>query len=111
MAILEAMIAGKPVVATQVGGNPELVLEGETGFLVPPQDSQALASRVAALLTNKQQAIQFAEQGRRRAEGQFSLGTMVRPTKCCTSSAFNQGIDLLVGFNRRRTYHLRSSEM
>jgi glycosyltransferase involved in cell wall biosynthesis len=44
MAILEAMIAGKPVVATRVGGNPELVLDGETGFLVPPRDSQTLAS-------------------------------------------------------------------
>ena len=78
MAILEAMIAGKPVVATQVGGNPELVLHGETGFLVPPQDSEALAASLAALLTNRQQADQFAERGKRRAEGQFSLGTMVR---------------------------------
>lgn len=78
LAILEAMAAGKPVVATQVGGNPELVLDGETGFLVPPRDSQALASSVATLLTNKQQAVQFAEKGKRRAEGQFSLATMVR---------------------------------
>ena len=78
MAILEAMIAGKPVVATQVGGNPELVLHGETGFLVPPCDSQALASSLITLLTNRQQAAQFAEEGKRRAEGQFSLRTMVR---------------------------------
>lgn len=78
MAILEAMIAGKPVIATQVGGNPELVVDGETGFLVPPRDSQALASKIATLLTNRQQAIQFAERGKRRAEGQFSLGTMVK---------------------------------
>jgi glycosyltransferase involved in cell wall biosynthesis len=78
MAILEAMIAGKPVVATGVGGNPELVLDGETGFLVPPRDSQALAASVAALLMNRQQAVQFGEQGKRRAEGQFSLGTMVK---------------------------------
>ncbi len=78
MAILEAMIAGKPVVATQVGGNPELVLDGETGVLVPPRDSQALALSVTTLLTNKQQAVQFSEKGKRRAEGQFSLGTMVR---------------------------------
>lgn len=77
MAILEAMIAGKPVVATQVGGNPELVLNGETGFLVPPRDSQALASSVVTLLTNRQQAAQFSERGKRRAEGQFSLQTMV----------------------------------
>ena len=77
MAILEAMIAGKPVVATQVGGNPELVIDGETGFLVPPRDSQALASSVVTLLTNRQQAAQYAERGKHRAEGQFSLGTMV----------------------------------
>ncbi len=78
MAILEAMIAGKPVLATQVGGNPELVLDGQTGFLVPPRDSQALASRLVTLLTNRPQAVQFAEQGKYRAEGQFSLQTMVR---------------------------------
>ncbi len=77
MAILEAMIAGKPVVATQVGGNPELVLDGETGFLVPPRDSQTLAAKVVTLLTDKDTAAQFAERGKRRAEGQFSLRTMV----------------------------------
>lgn len=77
MAILEAMIAGKPVVATQVGGNPELVLDGETGFLVPPRDSQALAAKLITSLTNRRQSAQFAEKGKRRAEGQFSLRTMV----------------------------------
>lgn len=77
MAILEAMISGKPVVATQVGGNPELVLNGETGALVPPRDSQALASSVVNLLADRRQAAEFAEKGKRRAEGQFSLRTMV----------------------------------
>ncbi len=78
MAILEAMVAGKPVVATRVGGNPELVVDGETGFLVPPRDSQALAESMVVLLTNKKLAAQLAENGKRRAEGQFSLGNMVR---------------------------------
>lgn len=77
MAILEAMVAGKPVVATRVGGNPELVIDGETGFLVPEKDSQALAARVLTLLTNRPQAALFAEQGQRRAEAQFSLRAMV----------------------------------
>jgi len=77
MAILEAMISGKPVVATQVGGNPELVLNGETGALVPPRDSHALASSVVNLLADRRQAAEFAEKGKRRAEGQFSLRTMV----------------------------------
>lgn len=77
MAILEAMMAGKPVIATRVGGNPELVIDEETGFLVPPRDSQALADRLITSLTSKQQSATFAERGKRRAEGQFSLQTMV----------------------------------
>jgi glycosyltransferase involved in cell wall biosynthesis len=77
MAILEAMMAGKPVIATRVGGNPEIVLDGETGCLVPPKDSQALAASLITLLTNRHQATQFAENGKRRAERQFSLQTMV----------------------------------
>jgi glycosyltransferase involved in cell wall biosynthesis len=89
MAILEAMIAGKPVVATQVGGNPELVLHGETGFLVPPRDSQALASSLVTLLTNRQQAAQFAEKGKCRAEGQFSLRTMV----CAYQSLYDKCLE------------------
>lgn len=78
MAILEAMIAGKPVVATQVGGNPELVLAGETGYLVPPQDSGALASSLTTLLLDREQAFQFGMNGKSRAEGPFSLRTMVQ---------------------------------
>ena len=77
MAILEAMIARKPVIATRVGGNPEIVLDGETGFLAPPKDSQALAESLATLLLNRDQATQFAERGKRRAEDLFSLQTMV----------------------------------
>ncbi|MCS6297091.1 MAG: glycosyltransferase family 4 protein [Nitrospira sp.] len=77
MAILEAMMAGKPVIATRVGGNPEIVLEGETGFLVPPKDSPALAASLIALLKNRHLASEFGENGKRRAERQFSLQTMV----------------------------------
>jgi glycosyltransferase involved in cell wall biosynthesis/peptidoglycan/xylan/chitin deacetylase (PgdA/CDA1 family) len=50
--ILEAMASARPVVATDVGGNPELVREGETGFLVPSGDDAALAARVSLLLEN-----------------------------------------------------------
>lgn len=78
MAILEAMVAGKPVIATDVGGNPELVEDGETGYLVPSQNSQALADRLITMLTNSARALQFGETGQRRAQGRFSLQTMVR---------------------------------
>lgn len=77
MAILEAMIAEKPVVATTVGGNPELVLDGETGFLVPPRDSRMLAAKLVTLLIDRQLAAQFAERGKRRAEAKFGLRIMV----------------------------------
>ena len=78
MAILEAMVAGRPVIATNVGGNPELVEDGESGYLVPSQDSQALADRVISLLTNRERALQFGKIGQLRAQGQFSLQTMVQ---------------------------------
>jgi len=50
--ILEAMASSRPVVATSVGGNPELVREGETGFLVPPGDESGLATRISSLISN-----------------------------------------------------------
>lgn len=78
MAILEAMVAGKPVVATDVGGNPELVEDGATGYLVPSQNSQALADRVIALLMDQGRSLQFGKTGQLRAQGQFSLQTMVQ---------------------------------
>jgi len=77
MAILEAMSAGKPVIATDVGGNPELVDDGETGYLVPSQSSQALADRLINVLTNRERALQFGKSGQCRAQGRFSLQTMI----------------------------------
>lgn len=77
MAILEAMMAGKPVIATSVGGNPEIVVDRETGFLVPPKDSHALAESLMALLKDRGLAIKYGEKGKRRAERQFSLQAMV----------------------------------
>lgn len=77
-AILEAMAAGKPVVATAVGGNPEAVVHGETGFLVPPRDSQALAEAMVWLLDHPTEAARFGEAGRRRVAERFELGAMIR---------------------------------
>ena len=51
--LLEAMAAGRPVVATNVGGTPELVTEGETGLLVPPSDASRLAEALIALLGDR----------------------------------------------------------
>jgi glycosyltransferase involved in cell wall biosynthesis len=71
--ILESMSHGLPVVATAVGGNPEVVADGQTGFLVPPKDPQAFASRVIALLQDSALRRRMGEAGRRRIEEHFRM--------------------------------------
>ena len=75
--ILEYMASSKPVIATDVGGNREGVLHGETGLLVPPKDSLALAQAIRAVLEDKELALRFGRAGRRRVEENFSLEKMV----------------------------------
>jgi glycosyltransferase involved in cell wall biosynthesis len=75
--LLEAMAAGRPVVATRVGGNPEVVVDGETGLLVPPRDPRALADAVLRLLGDPALAGRLGEAARRRVESQFTLEQMV----------------------------------
>lgn len=77
MALLEAMAAGRPVVATNVGGNPELVTDGETGFLVPPRDADALAAKICLLLGDKSRSRRVGENGRIRVNQYFSFQAMV----------------------------------
>jgi glycosyltransferase involved in cell wall biosynthesis len=76
-AILEAMAAGLPVVACDVGGNPEAVVDGETGRLVPPRNPERLAAAMAELLGDEGKRRTMGEAGKRRAEERFSLGRMV----------------------------------
>jgi glycosyltransferase involved in cell wall biosynthesis len=81
-AITECMALGKPIVATNDGGTPELVLEGQTGFLVPSRDAGVLTDRVLKLLNNVELAPQFGMEGRRRIETAFSLDTMANAYLC-----------------------------
>jgi len=76
-AILEAMAAGLPVIACDVGGNPEAVVDGETGRLVPPRCPGRLAEAMSELLGDEGKRRAMGEAGRRRAEERFSLGRMV----------------------------------
>jgi sugar transferase (PEP-CTERM/EpsH1 system associated) len=77
-AILEAMCAGLPVVATAVGANPELVSEGESGFLIEPGDDAAMAERLSRLIADRDLARNFGLAGRRRIEQHYSLDRMVQ---------------------------------
>lgn len=69
--ILEAMAMGLPVVATNVGGNPELVSNNETGFLVPFNDRDKMAQSILTLITDRERARIFGQNGRKKAFTQF----------------------------------------
>ena len=75
--ILEAMATGLPVVATAVGGNPELVVDGQTGRLVPSNDAEVMARALAEYLDRPDQTRLHGEAGLRRVHEQFSLDNMV----------------------------------
>ncbi|OQW62567.1 MAG: hypothetical protein BVN29_19400 [Nitrospira sp. ST-bin5] len=77
LALLEAMAAGKPVVATAVGGNPELVEQGQTGFLVSSEDAGSLATKLIELLQDPLMMRRFSEHGAKRVRQLFSLEHMV----------------------------------
>ena len=76
--VLEAMAAGVPVVASAVGGIPDQVRHGEEGVLVPPDDPNALAGALGALLEDPALARRLGEAGRRRTENEFSHEALVR---------------------------------
>lgn len=76
-AVLEAMAAGCPVVATRVGGTPELVVDGITGILVDPSNPKALASALRQLLTDPALCRRMGAAGRERAAACFSIERMV----------------------------------
>jgi glycosyltransferase involved in cell wall biosynthesis len=78
LAALEAMVAGLPVVGTAVGGIPELVLDGSTGWLVPPRDPQSLAARLTQLLRDPQLRREMGFAAQARARSQFSSECMIQ---------------------------------
>jgi glycosyltransferase involved in cell wall biosynthesis len=71
--LLESMASGVPVIAARVGGNPEIVEDGVSGFLVPPRDAVALAGAIITLLEHRELASRFGEAGRRRVAELFSM--------------------------------------
>ena len=79
-AILEYMHAGKPVVATRVGGAAEAIVENETGFLIDSGDDEALANRLIELLEDEAKAENFGAAGRKIAAEKFSLAAQLGKT-------------------------------
>ena len=71
--IVEAMLAGLPVVSTRVAGIPEMIADGESGYLVPPRDAPALASAIERLLADPMLASRMGERGRECATERFAI--------------------------------------
>lgn len=76
--ILEAMACGKAVVASCVGGVPEQVVDGETGFLVPSRDSSKLGEALIRLLSDPKKIMEFGKAGRYRAERLFAMPKFIQ---------------------------------
>ncbi|MFQ3621633.1 MAG: glycosyltransferase family 4 protein [Spirochaetales bacterium] len=84
--ILEAMRAGLPVIATDVGGCRESVVEGKTGFLVPKEDPEALRERLKTLILNGELRVAMGREGRRRFEENFTFENMY----ICTLAVYRE---------------------
>jgi glycosyltransferase involved in cell wall biosynthesis len=75
--LMQALAVGIPVVSTTVGSIPDVVIQGETGFVVPPRDGKALAERIAALLDDRELRRRMGAQGRALVERCYSLEHML----------------------------------
>lgn len=78
IATIEAMGVGRPVVVTDSGGPSEIVKDGETGFVVPPGDPEAMAEKILMLLDDKELAARFGERGRNDVRSRFTIEQNVR---------------------------------
>jgi glycosyltransferase involved in cell wall biosynthesis len=76
--LLEYMAAGKPVVATSVGGNPELVDHEVNGFLIPPSDHQTMADKLLLLLNNPELRFEMGVNARNKVKSEFGVDAMIK---------------------------------
>jgi glycosyltransferase involved in cell wall biosynthesis len=80
-AVLEYLAAGLPVVASALGGNLEVIEDGVTGFLVPPEDAGALAGALLRLLEDEELARLLGKAGREHVSSRFSFDRLVEETE------------------------------
>lgn len=91
MALLEAMACARPAVCTAVGGVPEIISHGETGYLVPPKDPERLAAALLRLLSDPQTARRMGRAGRDCVEAEFNLERSVSATEQAIEAVVSGG--------------------
>ncbi len=89
-ALLEAMSAGLPCIATDVGGNPEVIVNGKTGFIVPSDNPELLADRMLRLLQDSQLRRRMGDASRRRASEHFAIEAMTSRVMTCYENVLHQ---------------------
>lgn len=88
--IVEAMALGVPVVATRVGGIPEIIEPGISGLLIPPDDPGAMAQSVESILTNPILSQKLSDGGRRRFQAHYHIRTHIRQIQACYQRVLSQ---------------------
>lgn len=88
---LEAMNCGVPVIATEIGGLPEVITHGETGYLFPVGDTQAMAQSAVSLLTNSAEHERFSQAARVRAQEYFNADQLIPQYEAFYLEILNQG--------------------
>lgn len=97
VSILEGLACGKPVVATRVGSIPETVHEGISGYLTPPGDAQAMATRLTELLRNPESTAEMGAAGRRHVVENWSLDVMVNGYQSLIQSTYFSKLRKIAG--------------
>ena len=87
MAALEAMAAGKPVIASRIGGLAEVLVDRESGILVPPEDAEALAAALARLLDDPALRTRLGAAGQVRVTARYGIAAMAEGTLACYGKA------------------------
>jgi glycosyltransferase involved in cell wall biosynthesis len=93
LAVMQPMALGRPVVASAVGGIPEMIADGETGLLVPPADEAALATALSALLADPARRARFGREGRARVARLFTVASQMDALTGLAAEGFGLGRD------------------
>lgn len=89
---IEAMALGKPVIATNIPGPSEIVLDGVTGYLVPPSNPQMLTERILNLVNNRELLISMGKQGKMRAREFFDIGKLTKDLETVYFNILGNGV-------------------